>query len=64
MFFSCSNHSWVSFQGFAESYNDGFRIERGMGMFENSRFDMLKVDNLLRSPKHLAVVRNVYTLYM
>ena len=33
-------------------------------MFENSRFDMLKVDNLLRSPKHLAVVRNVYTLYM
>lgn len=34
----CSNHSWVSFQGFAEAYNDGFVIEKGMGMFKRTLY--------------------------
>jgi len=26
-----SNHSWVSFQGFAEAYNDGFGVGKDLG---------------------------------
>ena len=29
--FLCSNHSWVSFQGFAESYNDAHGLPRDSG---------------------------------
>lgn len=27
----CSNHSWVSFQGFAEAYNDTFQLSKELG---------------------------------
>lgn len=27
----CRNHSWVSFQGFCESYNDAFNLPRDLG---------------------------------
>ena len=29
--FFCSNHSWVSFQGFAEAYNDTFQLPKETG---------------------------------
>ena len=27
----CRNHAWVSFQGFAEAYNDAFPLPRALG---------------------------------
>ena len=33
---TCSNHSWVSFQGFSESYNDAFKLAIDKG--EESTF--------------------------
>ena len=29
--FLCRNHSWVSFQGFAEAYNDAFDLPSNLG---------------------------------
>ncbi len=28
----CSNHSWVSFEGFSQSYNDAFKLTKHEGM--------------------------------
>ena len=30
--FLCSNHSWMSFQGFSESYNDTSELPKETGM--------------------------------
>ena len=30
-YYYCSNHSWVSFQGFCESYNDAFDLPQELG---------------------------------
>ena len=31
--FHCRNHSWVSFQGFAEAYNDTFQLNKEEGQY-------------------------------
>ena len=34
----CRNHSWVSFQGFCESYNDAFNLPRDYTIYNEKYF--------------------------
>ena len=41
--FLCSNHSWVSFQGFAEAYNDTFQLPKALGKLSLNKTSKLYI---------------------